>query len=47
MFHVCSHGGSRDIGHRAKPWLEGAHEVRQGLSREHEVNPAMRLLQAA
>jgi hypothetical protein len=31
------------LGVAGKPWLEGAHEVRQGLSREHKINPTMRL----
>jgi len=46
MFHLCSHG-SRDIGDRAKPRLEGAHAVLRWLSRGHEVDPAMRLSEAA
>ena len=46
MFHFRSHG-SRDIGHGAKPGLEGAHAVLRWLSRGHKVRPAMRLSQAA
>jgi len=41
-FHFRSHG-SRDVGDRAQPWLEGAHAVRRWLSREHQVHAALRL----
>jgi hypothetical protein len=42
MFHLCSYG-SRNVGQGAKPRLEGAHAMRQRLSRRHEVHQAMRL----
>jgi hypothetical protein len=46
MFHICSHG-SRDARRGAEPGLEGAHALRQRLSREHQVYAALRLSQAA
>jgi hypothetical protein len=40
--HVCSHA-SGDVEHGAKPRLEGAHALRQRLSRRNQIRAAMRL----
>jgi hypothetical protein len=45
-FHICSYG-SRDTGHGAQPWPEGAYALRRWLSRGHEVHEAVRLSEAA
>jgi hypothetical protein len=46
VFHLCSHG-SRDAKPGAKPWLEGAHALRQRLSAGNQVYEALRLSKAA
>ena len=45
LFHICSHG-SRDAGRSTKPWLEGAHALRQRLSAGNAIHAEVRLPQA-
>jgi retron-type reverse transcriptase len=42
MFHLCSHG-SRNARRGAELRLEGAHALRQRLSRGHQVHKALHL----
>jgi len=46
MFQCCSYG-NRDLGRGEEPRLEGAHALRQRLSRWHQVHAAVRLSTAA